>query len=70
MSDLTGFSESLVRLVGTASPGVVAVNAGAYRTVSGVIIDAQHIAVAEHVLLSVVSGSPATAEPERLTARH
>ena len=50
MSDLTGFSEALVKLVAAASPAVVAVKAGAYRTVSGVIIDAEHIAVPEHGL--------------------
>ena len=44
------FSEALVKLVSDASPGIVAVKAGAYRTVSGVIMDSEHIAVPEHGL--------------------
>lgn len=44
------FSEAMLKLVTLASPTVVAVKAGAYRTVSGVIFDSEHIAVPEHVL--------------------
>src|SRR5438270_176066 len=50
MSDLMEFSESILKLVELASPTVVAVKAGAYRTVSGVVIDSEHIAVPEHAL--------------------
>jgi S1-C subfamily serine protease len=50
MSELTTFSEALVNLVAAASPSVVAVKAGAYKTVSGVVLDAEHIAVPEHAL--------------------
>jgi S1-C subfamily serine protease len=50
MSELTGFSEAMVTLVNEASPAVVAVKAGAYRTASGVVIDEEHIAVPEHAL--------------------
>jgi S1-C subfamily serine protease len=40
----------MVRLVSETSAAVVAVKAGAYRTVSGVVVDAEHIAVPEHAL--------------------
>jgi S1-C subfamily serine protease len=50
MNELHGFSDALVKLVADASPAVVSVKAGAYRTVSGVIIDGDHIAVPEHGL--------------------
>lgn len=50
MNDLTGFSEAIVRLVDATAPAVVAVKAGAYRTVSGIIVDGEHIAVPEHAL--------------------
>jgi len=69
MSDLTAFSESLVRLVSEASPGAVAVKAGAYRTVSGVIIDAEHIAVPEHGLKRRDSILFATAAGEEAVAK-
>jgi len=69
MSDLTAFSESLVRLVSETAPGVVAVKAGAYRTVSGVIIDAEHIAVPEHGLKRRDSVPFATAAGEEAVAK-
>lgn len=50
MSELITFSDSLVHLVNKASPSIVAIKAGTYRTVSGVIIGAEHIAVPEHAL--------------------
>ncbi len=50
MSSLSQFSNDLVGLVEKVSPSVVAVKAGAYRTVSGVVIDESHIAVPEHAL--------------------
>ena len=40
----------MVNLVSQTSAAVVAVKAGAYRTVTGVIVDAEHIAVPEHAL--------------------
>lgn len=50
MSSLSEFSNDLVTLVAKVSPSIVAVKAGAYRTVSGVIVDETHIAVPEHAL--------------------
>jgi S1-C subfamily serine protease len=50
MSELNGFSEALVSLVAAAAPSVVAVRAGAYRTITGVVFDDAHIAVPEHAL--------------------
>jgi hypothetical protein len=58
----------LVKLVGDASPAVVAVKAGAYRTVSGVIIDAEHIAVPEHGLKRRDSIPFATADGQEAVA--
>ena len=50
MNDLNAFSEALVKLVDAAASSVVAVKAGAYKTVSGVVLDSEHIAVPEHAL--------------------
>jgi S1-C subfamily serine protease len=50
MSDLNAFSEAMVDLVAKVSPSVVAVKAGAYRTITGIVIDSEHIAVPEHAL--------------------
>jgi S1-C subfamily serine protease len=50
MSEMSNFSDALVKLVTDASPAVVSVKAGAYSTVSGIIMDTEHIAVAEHAL--------------------
>jgi S1-C subfamily serine protease len=50
LTDLTSFSDAMVQLVAAAQASVIAVKAGAYRTVSGVVIDANHIAVPEHAL--------------------
>ncbi len=50
MSELTSFSNALTQLVSDTASSVVSVKAGAYRTVSGVVLDAQHIAVPEHAL--------------------
>ena len=50
LTDLTSFSDAMVQLVTAAQASVIAVKAGAYRTVSGVVIDANHIAVPEHAL--------------------
>ena len=50
INELTGFSEALVELVTEAKQGVVAVKAAAYRVVSGLVIDEQHVAVADHAL--------------------
>jgi S1-C subfamily serine protease len=50
MSEMTSFSDALVKLVEQTAPSIVAVKAGAYRTASGVVIDAEHIAVPEHAL--------------------
>ena len=69
MSELHGFSDALVKLVANAESAVVSVKAGAYRTVSGVIIDGEHIAVPEHGLkrresipFSTASGDEAVAK--------
>jgi S1-C subfamily serine protease len=50
LTDLTSFSDAMVQLVTAAQASVIAVKAGAYRTVSGVAIDANHIAVPDHAL--------------------
>lgn len=50
MSELTGFSDALVNLVDQTAPSLVSVKAGAHRSISGVVIDAAHIAVPEHAL--------------------
>jgi S1-C subfamily serine protease len=50
LTDLTSFSDALVQLVSQTSPSVVTVTAGAYRTVSGIAMDANHIAVPDHSL--------------------
>ena len=50
LTDLTSFSDAMVQLVTATQASVIAVKAGAYRTVSGVAIDAHHIAVPEHAL--------------------
>lgn len=47
---MTSFSDALVKLVERTAPSVVAVKAGAYRTASGVVIDAEHVAVPDHAL--------------------
>lgn len=47
---LTGLSHELEALVAKAQSGIVAVKAGAYRTVSGVCIDRELVAVADHTL--------------------
>ncbi len=50
MSNLNDFSHSLVALVERVAPSTIAVKSGAYRSVTGVIIDSEHIAVPEHSL--------------------
>ncbi len=69
MSDLNVFSDALVKLVSDASPAVVAVRAGAYRTISGVIIDSEHIAVPDHGLKRRESIPFATASGEEAVAK-
>lgn len=50
MSELTAFSEALTKLVAAVSSSVVSVKAGAYRTVNGIIVDSEYMAVPEHAL--------------------
>ena len=47
---MTNLSDALVKLVSETAPSTVCVKAGAYRTVSGVVIDTEHIAVPDHAL--------------------
>ncbi|MFL6447440.1 MAG: S1C family serine protease [Bryobacteraceae bacterium] len=67
-SDLSSLSQALVELVGSASAGVVAVKAAAYRTTSGVVLGGNLIAAANHAVkrdsgipLETGSGAQATA---------
>lgn len=49
-ADLIGISEGLIDLVNRSAPGVVAVQAAAYRVVSGVLLEGGLVALADHTL--------------------
>ena len=50
LTDLSGVSQALVDLVQRTTPGIVAVKAAPYRVVSGVVLNDNLIAVADHTL--------------------
>lgn len=50
VSDLSGFSESLTALIAQAAAGAVALKAAPYRVVSGVVLQNNLIAMADHTL--------------------
>jgi len=67
-SDLGSLSQALVELVAKTSDGIVAIKAGAYRTTSGVSLEGNMIAAANHAVkrdsgipLQTASGAQSTA---------